>query len=357
VDFPALSNVQATRLRAALGAMVALANPLDYHTFIWNDVPRMAQVFAAMLSGEADLGCVIVDFPRADRCDPGAWDCVLEAGAEAVSETGKPLVLLSTLHETLPEDVAARAIEGGMIPMHGLDEMLTAVEATAFVSRSRNEVAPVLNVGTPQRVTLLSEGQAKKALAKVGMDVPRAAIATDPEDAARVAGEIGFPVVLKGTGVAHKTEAGLVALGLGEALAVEEAARAMTCDGFLVEEMVTGGVAEILLGVLRDPAHGFVLSLGAGGTLTEILRDTVSLLLPVTDADVLEALARLHIAPVLDGYRGRPGVNKAAIVNAVLAVQDYVIAEREKLEEIEINPLICTETRAVAADALIRKGD
>lgn len=108
---------------------------------------------------------------------------------------------------------------------------------------------------------------------------------------------------------------------------------------------------------MRDPAHGFVLTLGAGGTLTEILQDTVSLILPVTEDEVFGALDRLRIAPALAGYRGKPGTDRTAIARAVMAVQDYVTAERDRLEEIEINPLICTPTRAVAADALIRKGD
>ncbi|WP_420558181.1 acetate--CoA ligase family protein [Roseovarius sp.] len=357
VAFPDLTLVQRDRLRETLGPMVALANPLDYHTFIWNDAGRMAQVFAIMQEGAADLTCVIIDFPRTDRCDPGAWDCVFEAGAAAVAETGRPLVLVSTLPELLPEAMAARAAAGGMIPMQGLDDFLTAVEAAAFIGQCGPLPAPVVQGDRPKGARVLAEAEAKRALASAGLDVPRAMVADTVDEAVAAAKEIGFPVVLKGMGVAHKTEAGLVALGLRDALEVEEAAKGMACDGFLLEEMIGGGVAELLLGVVRDPAHGFVLTLGAGGTLTEILRDTVSLILPVTEDEVFGALDSLRIAPVLAGYRGRPGTNRAAIARAVLAVQDYVGAERDRLEEIEINPLICTTDRAVAADALIRKGD
>ncbi|WP_428515074.1 acetate--CoA ligase family protein [Roseovarius sp.] len=357
VQFPDLTQAQRDRLRETLGPMVALANPLDYHTFIWNDAERMAQVFAVMQEGAADLTCVIIDFPRTDRCDPAAWDCVFEAGAAAVTETGRPLVLVSTLPELLPEAMAARATAGGMIPMQGLDDFLTAMEAAAFIGNHSPLPAPVLQGDQPESARLLSEAEAKHALAAAGLDVPRAIVADTVEDAVAAAKEIGFPVVLKGTGIAHKTEAGLVALGLRDALEVEEAAKGMACDGFLLEEMIGGGVAELLLGVVRDPAHGFVLTLGAGGTLTEILQDTVSLILPVTEGDVLAALDSLRIAPALAGYRGKLGTDRAAIARAVLAVQDYVGAERDRLEEIEINPLICTPERAVAADALIRKGD
>ncbi len=79
-------------------------------------------------------------------------------------------------------------------------------------------------------------------------------------------------------------------------------------------------------------------------------------LLPVSETDILDALVRLRLAPVLAGYRGKPGADRDAIVRAVLAVQDYVSAHAGQVEEVEINPLICTPDRAVAADALIRIG-
>jgi len=167
---------------------------------------------------------------------------------------------------------------------------------------------------------------------------------------------LGSPLVLKAEGLAHKTEARGVAVGLATAQDVLDAAAAMPGDSFLVEEMIGGAVAELLVGVVRDPAHGFVLILGAGGTLTELLDDSASLLLPVAEREVLAALETLRIAPMLNGYRGNPAADKAAIVKAVLAVQAYVTVEAARLDEIEINPLICTPARAVAADALIRIG-
>ncbi|WP_338550360.1 acetate--CoA ligase family protein [Roseovarius phycicola] len=355
VCFPALSATQLKSLRETLGPMVALSNPLDYHTFIWNDAPRMAEVFAAMLEGEADIGCIIVDFPRADLCDPSAWDCVIEAGAIVMQRSQKPLALVATLPEAMSEDVARRAIAAGMIPMHGLDDALSAIEAAS--GSEAPESLPVLRPGAPVNPDVLSESQAKTALASHGLATPSALRANTPAEAAAACDQLTCPVVLKGTGVAHKTEAGLVALNLTTSEAVAKAAEDMRCDGFLVEEMTTGAVAELLVGVLRDPAHGFVLTLGAGGTLTEILSDTVSLLLPVTENDVVDALQSLRIAPVLNGYRGKAGCDLNKVAQAVLAVQDYVTAHAERLEEVEINPLICTETEAIAVDALIRIGE
>ena len=119
--------------------------------------------------------------------------------------------------------------------------------------------------------------------------------------------------------------------------------------------MVTDSVLELLIGVVRDPAHGFVLTIGAGGTLAELWEDSTSLLIPASEADVNRALDGLRLAPVLNGYRGKPAADRAAILAAIDAVQSYVVDNADKVEEVEINPLICTPTDAIAADALIRE--
>jgi hypothetical protein len=121
----------------------------------------------------------------------------------------------------------------------------------------------------------------------------------------------------------------------------------------LVEEMAGGGVAEVLVGVTCDATGTFLLTLGAGGVLTEILGDTVSLLLPVTSEDIIAALQSLKIGPLLRGYRGKPAADVAAVANAVQSVCRYVEANSERLLELEINPLIAREHDAVAVDALI----
>ena len=167
---------------------------------------------------------------------------------------------------------------------------------------------------------------------------------------------LGFPLVLKGQGHAHKSEAGAVHLNVRSSQAVAQVIADMDSEGYLLEQMISDGVAEVLVAVLRDPAHGFVLTLGAGGVMTEILEDVSTRLVPVTAQDVRSALAELRIYPVLCGYRGSPGVNIDALIQAVLGVQSFVLETAAFLEEVEINPLICTPDRAVAVDALITLG-
>jgi len=185
--------------------------------------------------------------------------------------------------------------------------------------------------------------------------VPKSAVSDSAEQAARASEKIGFPVVLKGQGIAHKTEAGAVALNLCHAEEVEKAANSMPAHSFLVEEMEVDTVAELLVGVVRDPAHGFVLTLAAGGTLTELLNDGVSLLLPASHVEVDAALSQLKFSKLLDGYRGQPAADRSAIRDAIFAIQAYVLENSDRLDEIEINPLLCTPKAAIAADALMRR--
>ncbi|WP_371225475.1 acetate--CoA ligase family protein [Roseovarius sp. 2305UL8-3] len=358
VEFPPLDEDQKTALREALGPMVALANPLDYHTFIWTDADAMTRTYSAIVGGaEVDMGCIVCDFPRPDRCDPGAWDCVIEAGEATQRATGKPLAILATLPDALPEQFAERCINAGLIPLLGIDDALSAIAAAAWLGRDRPEPAPLLLPGTTSECNVLSEADAKSALSAHGLSVPGAAHANRIDDVPEAVSGLTPPLVLKAEGLAHKSDMGGVVLGLETEAEVIEAATTMPSDSFLIEEMITGAMAELLIGVIKDPAHGFVLTLAAGGVMTELMQDSASLLLPTTETDIHTALSSLRMAPLLTGYRGKPSADMNAIVRAILAVQAYVAENAARLEEVEINPLICTPTRAVAADALIRIGD
>ncbi|MEQ5829112.1 acetate--CoA ligase family protein [Sulfitobacter sp. NFXS29] len=354
LTFPPLTSEQTDTLSQHLSSLVNLANPLDYHTQIWRDKAAMTTVFAAMTGDDIDLTLVVLDFPRLDSCTAGDWMIAIEAIEEAARQTGRPFGVVGSIVENLPEAVAKRLLGAGIVP---LCDFGTTCEAISAARMSMNQDhQPLLRAQSLATTTTVTEGDAKLALASYGMDVPKSRGGVGRADVVDCAKKIGFPVALKGEGVAHKTEAGAVRLNLADAAQVEAAALKMQSTTFLVDEMINGTVAELLIGVVADPAHGFVLTLAAGGTLTEILKDGQSLLLPTTDADIRHALGQLRINPLLIGFRGGETANIDAIVDAVLRLQNFVTDYADELAEIEINPLICTKDRAIIADALLVKG-
>jgi acyl-CoA synthetase (NDP forming) len=355
LTFPPLNTGQRSGLRKALGPLVALANPLDYHTYIWGDECTLAQTFTAMMESELALGVVILDFPRADRCSSEAWEYVVNAVARTKEAIGKPMAVLGSLTETMPEDVSQRLVDMGIIPLCGMAEAIEAIDVAADIGRRPETSAPILLPVSGSGAVTLSEAEAKKALALYGVRVPDSARVKGSDEAALAATNIGLPVALKGEGIAHKTEAGAVALNLFSAGEVEKAANRMPCNTFFVEEMITDTVVELLVGIVCDPAHGYVLTLAAGGILTELLADSSSLLVPAGKQEILTAIDNLKVSRLLYGYRGGDSADKGAIVDAVMAMQNYVIATLP--QEVEINPLMCGPDKAVAADALIKTGE
>jgi acyl-CoA synthetase (NDP forming) len=353
VTFPPLNDRQKTDLRAVLGPMVALANPLDYHTYIWRDTEAMTNAFAAMMDPQLAMTMLIADFPRGDRCDASDWECTIAAMIAARERTGANAGFIATLPELMPEEVAARLMEAGVVPFSGLTEAIAACEAASLCLPEPPE--PLLLPTATVEPDLIPEAEAKRQLSAYGLRVPHSKRAISATNARAVAVDLGFPVVLKGEGVAHKTEAGAVVLNLTSGQAVSDAAHDMPARSFLIEEMVTGAVAELLIGVVKDPAHGFVMTLAAGGTLTEVLQDSASVLLPASEADLETALNSLRVSRLLNGYRGAAAANREALMAAIRAVEAYVLENALGLEEIEINPLLCTPTDAVAADALMRR--
>lgn len=346
ISFPALKDGQRAALADALGPMVALANPLDYHTYIWGDARAMASAWAPMAGDHIGLTMSVVDYPLTDA---SAWDCATQAALIVRAETQRPMAVVASLPELLPQETAECLMAGGVLPMNGLRE---ALEAAALAANWPDlATAQPLDAGSDRSgLQLIPEAVAKTALAGFGMVVPRGCEARMPEAVADLQG----PFAVKSTGLAHKSDDGGVRLHL-EHDDLAEAMRDMPGEVFLIEEMVQGAVAELLLGVVRDPAHGFVLTIGAGGVLTELMQDSVSLLVPADRDQVDRALKGLRVAPLLAGYRGKPKADVAAILDAVAALQAYVVAHSDTLEEVEINPLICTARGAVAADALIRR--
>jgi acetyl-CoA synthetase len=269
---------------------------------------------------------------------------------------------MCSLPETMPQDIREQCLVAGIMPLQGQREALEALDAAGRVGETWRRAATV-ELRRPhtreRRLRTLTEPEAKAALAAFGVRTPRAAI-VPPNEVAAAAARIGFPVVLKAVSATleHKSDVGAVVLDVRTA--ADAAASALELarwsPSILVEEMIDDGVAEILVGMTVDAHFGQVLVLGAGGTLTELLADTVTLLPPFTLEGIVAAVGTLRGGRLLAGFRGSPPGDLEGLAQTALACARYAQANLETLAELDINPVIVRPQGrgAVAVDALIR---
>jgi len=210
-------------------------------------------------------------------------------------------------------------------------------------------------------VPTLSEADSKRLLADHGVPVAPERLVTAPEDAVVAAEELGFPVVVKlcGPSIAHKTERGLVRLGLRDAAAVEAAASSLLAAarpddgpvGVLVSAMVRGN-RELIAGVHRDPQFGPCVMLGVGGVLTEAVADVAFRLVPLERVDAEELIDELRTQALLGPFRGEPAVDRGRLADVVTGLAGLAAAHAEVVA-VDVNPLIVSEGVPVAVDALV----
>ena len=209
----------------------------------------------------------------------------------------------------------------------------------------------------------LGERTAKAALACYGIPAVEERAAPSEDEAVAAALGLGFPVALKvdSPDLPHKTEAGVIRLGLASERAVREAYAAVTANAanagarpgsVLVQRMVPPGV-EVMIGARVDPLFGPLILVGVGGVLVELLHDTAVELAPVARVEALGMLRRLKLYPLLTGFRGSPPVDLERLAEMVCRASEFAADQAERFTELDINPLICAGDRIVAVDALI----
>ncbi len=365
LELPDLSETQKADLATQLPDFVTLSNPFDYNTSVWGDGPALERCFSAMMAGDFDAVMLLLDYPRPETPGHEGWHAAFEAFLAAGKAKGRPLAVTSTLPELLPEEVRLNGAAAGVAPLQGLDEAVVAIAAAADYTEDRARIDPAQAarllpprpVDPEGRARTLDERESKQRLAAAGLKIPEGR-AVEAAEAPTAAKALGYPVALKALdpALAHKTEAGAVALGLTSEAAVKAAASRIAAPRFLVERMVDGVVAELILGVTRDPQFGLALVVGAGGIGVALADDSATVLLPARRQDFAAALGSLRIARVLDGFRGRPAGDVEAVIDAMEAVAVFAEAERETLLELDVNPLMVLSkgSGVVAADALIR---
>jgi acetyl-CoA synthetase len=390
LTFPPFPPASAAQLRELLTDRVTIANPFDFHTHIWFDAPAMHSMFSTVHRSGFDATGFMLDCPPADQADPAAYVVAIEQYIAAFPGPPTRGAVICSLPESMAPSTREMCLAAGIMPLQGQREALEALNLAGEVGETWASGARVeLRIparpgahaeyeGAPAghdagragheaahaghdaaRVRTLAEYDGKAALAAFGVNIPRSRVVS-PREVATAAQDIGFPVVIKATGthLEHKSELGAVVVNVRNAADAEAAAQRLSklSDSLLVEEMVADGVAEILVGMTVDPQFGQVLVIGAGGVLTELLRDSATLLPPFTAESIEAAIRRLKVSKLLAGLRGKPAADVAALVSTVLACTRYAEANLNALLELDINPVIVRPAGlgAIAVDALIR---
>lgn len=373
LSFPEPNEDAQCALSELLPPIATVSNPLDYTTPIWGQPKFTAPVFTAAMAHTPCHATVLVQDYPADGLDE-TEQLYLNDGiafSEAAQAAGLPAAICATLPENIGPHIREMFISRGVAPMQGVHETLNAVRDAANWAAARKciieaEPEPLIATNSAKCQKTLSEADGKQRLAAAGIPVPsgQEGSGADIFDAAE---ELGYPVVLKmmGEKLAHKTEAGAVALALDSKTALTEAASNMrrsvaryseqaVTDNFLIEEMASTPIAELIVGIRRDAQFGLAMTLGSGGILVELVGDTASVLLPATRQDIGKALDSLRVSAILDGFRGKSVVDKNALIDALVRLSDYAIAQSNTILEIEINPLFVYENHVLAVDVLMQ---
>jgi len=359
VYFPDLDAEHVASLQAALGPLVAIANPLDYHTYSWGNREVMEATYSSMVSIGFDMNYLILDFPHPTRCDDWEWHIAVDAFEAALKEHNAKGAFVVGMAENIPEDYTNNYSERGIVSFYGIDEALQATEIAADIGIAWQHALPdpVMQLAaTGDGRTILDEARAKQSLRAFGVPVPAGARVDSVAGAVELATTLGYPVVLKALGIAHKTEHDAVRLNLATAEEIEQAATELFKLGDqLYLEAMQPALAELIVGVTRDQQFGLVLTIGSGGILVELLKDAQTLLIPAQGDEIEAAVRSLRSAPLLNGYRGKPAADIEATVAAILAIQEYAISQSDSLIELDVNPLLigAQGEGVFAADALI----
>ncbi len=367
VVFPDLTDNQFESISKTVHPLVSVSNPLDYHTFAWNNEEELFGTYQAMLRCQFDLSILVLDFPRLDRCSIETWEPAVRALKRAAQDTQAPTAVTASLPESLPESIAKEFIAEGIAPLCGLRQTLDAAAAAARIGQriARND-SPECLPGPNRSLQLrpseaLDEHDAKELLRKAGIATPLGAKVSDLASLKSAASELTFPLALKAcdSSLLHKSELGAVHLGI-ENLPTLLSIGERLLDRFnalLVEEMIPDAVGELIVGINHDPVIGPWMMIGSGGLFAELLNDREIVLLPAQIPDLERAIDSLKASALIAGYRGAPLGDRAALIDALKALSDFWQLNRDTLVELEINPLLVRpQGKGVCAvDAVLRR--
>jgi acyl-CoA synthetase (NDP forming) len=360
VPFAALAASTMERLAGLLDPGLAPGNPLD----VWGRGADTRALFASCLTTLADDPAVSVVALSVDLVEEYDGDeSYPRAVLDAQGATDKPVVLLTNMASALDQRWAGRLREAGVPVLEGTRSGLRALGHLLDLGTRPRQAAPVaVDVGRRDRwltrldAGALSTAEAFAMLRDYGMATVEVEAVASRDAAVAAARRFGSPVVLKtDEGVAHKWDVGGVHLGLRGDDAVRTAYDDLSVrlgPRVLVSASAATGT-ELVLGITNDPMLGPLVVLGAGGVFVEVLRDRVVALPPVDLARAERLVDRLACRPLLDGVRGAAAADLPAVWSSVVGLGQLAVELGDRLDALDVNPVIAGPHGAVAVDVLV----
>jgi acyl-CoA synthetase (NDP forming) len=369
VMFPEPSAAAQSDLAGLLPEIATISNPLDYTTPLWGQEAVLNKVFRSTLKDGFDSALLVQDYPpQALDEDRPMYQADARAFIEATRAAGIPGAICSTVPENIDADARQFLLEQRVAPLQGVAEAVTAISGASKFGQKQKEFIgqlDVMRLRLPgcdhKKLQNYDEWESKQVLARFEIPVPDGRLASAAETPAAAA-ELGFPVAVKfiHKNVTHKTDLGALRLHLmtkdevGDAVA-DITERVGISDGtFLIEQMITPVIAEVLVGVVNDDQFGHVLTIGSGGALVELIRDTHTLLLPTTRKEIQQAITGLRVSHLIAGYRNQTSVPLEHLVDLILRVTYLAESLGPALGELELNPVLVAPGGPVAVDAVLR---
>ncbi|WP_166969118.1 acetate--CoA ligase family protein [Brevibacterium atlanticum] len=388
LERPTEETVQA--MARILPALAAVGNPVDLTTGIFSS-PELVEEAMRLFLDDERIDAAIMPFPY----HLGAINEVMaEKLVIIAAETTKPIIAVG-MSEAVLDSAAARILRAAEIPfIHAPTKTVTAVERCRRLARERARIAteplpaeaaptgpsrigtapaePAVQTAAPTGTALfppaktgaLSEEESEAILSRAGVPFPASRIVDTLDEAEAAASALGYPVVLKAATelIAHKSDAGLVRTDIVDPSSLAAAfaeirdnhRRATGAEHVPIKvvERLDGG-AEVMCGIVMDPAFGPVVSVGLGGIFAELLGDSALRVCPIDEAEAAMMIDETAAGAVLDGARGRPKLAKAALAALVSELSRFAVAEADRLAGIDLNPVLVRDDEAIALDALI----